>query len=75
MEMAEGIDVEDAPVFKTRDEIMKTQQVHMWTDPRRYLLATDVPNVFMSSRQGRWPVQLYRPYWLHRLKTEDGAAV
>lgn len=32
MEMAEGIDVEDAPVFKTRDEIMKTQQVHIYTD-------------------------------------------
>lgn len=26
-EMAEGIVVEDAPVFKTRDEIMKKQQV------------------------------------------------
>ncbi|XP_035522139.1 CDKN2AIP N-terminal-like protein [Morone saxatilis] len=25
-EMAEGIEVEDAPVFKTRDEIMKKQQ-------------------------------------------------
>ncbi|XP_028322793.1 CDKN2AIP N-terminal-like protein [Gouania willdenowi] len=25
-EMAEGIEVEDAPVFKTRDEIMKQQQ-------------------------------------------------
>ncbi|XP_013873865.1 CDKN2AIP N-terminal-like protein [Austrofundulus limnaeus] len=25
-EMAEGIEVEDAPVFKTRDEIMKSQQ-------------------------------------------------
>ncbi|XP_060941970.1 CDKN2AIP N-terminal-like protein isoform X2 [Limanda limanda] len=25
-EMAEGIEVEDAPVFKTRDEIMKAQQ-------------------------------------------------
>lgn len=26
-EMAEGVVVEDAPVFKTRDEIMKKQQV------------------------------------------------
>uniref|UniRef100_A0A8P4GG31 CDKN2A interacting protein N-terminal like n=1 Tax=Dicentrarchus labrax TaxID=13489 RepID=A0A8P4GG31_DICLA len=29
-EMAEGIEVEDAPVFKTRDEIMKKQQVSPW---------------------------------------------
>ena len=28
-EMAEGIEVEDAPVFKTRDEIMKKQQVYL----------------------------------------------
>lgn len=28
-EMAEGIEVEDAPVFKTRDEIVKKQQVHL----------------------------------------------
>uniref|UniRef100_A0A1A7YYF2 CDKN2A interacting protein N-terminal like n=1 Tax=Iconisemion striatum TaxID=60296 RepID=A0A1A7YYF2_9TELE len=27
-EMAEGIVVEDAPIFKTRDEIMKKQQGH-----------------------------------------------
>lgn len=30
-EMAEGVVVEDAPVFKTRDEIMKKQQVRLWT--------------------------------------------
>lgn len=30
-EMAEGIVVEDAPVFKTRDEIVKKQQVCLWT--------------------------------------------
>lgn len=29
-EMAEGIVVVDAPVFKTRDEIMKKQQVSLW---------------------------------------------
>lgn len=28
-EMAEGIEVEDAPVFTTRDEIIKKQQVQM----------------------------------------------
>lgn len=28
-EMAEGIEVEDAPVFKTRDEIVKKQQVYL----------------------------------------------
>lgn len=28
-EMAEGIEVEDAPVFKTRDEIVKKQQVRL----------------------------------------------
>ncbi|TWW75097.1 N-terminal-like protein CDKN2A-interacting protein, partial [Takifugu flavidus] len=26
VEMAEGIEVEDAPVFKTRDEIVRNQQ-------------------------------------------------
>lgn len=36
-EMAEGIVVEDAPVFKTRDEIMKKQQV-ISEDPYRKLL-------------------------------------
>lgn len=30
-EMAEGIEVEDAPVFKTRDEIVKKQQVNPYT--------------------------------------------
>lgn len=30
-EMAEGIEVEDAPVFKTRDEIVKKQQVNLYT--------------------------------------------
>lgn len=30
-EMAEGIVVEDAPVFKTRDEIIKKQQVRFYT--------------------------------------------
>lgn len=29
--MAEGIEVEDAPVFKTRDEIVKKQQVRLHT--------------------------------------------
>lgn len=29
-EMAEGIVVEDAPVFKTRDEIVKKQQVYFY---------------------------------------------
>lgn len=33
-EMAEGIVVEDAPVFKTRDEIVKKQQVCLWTHTR-----------------------------------------
>lgn len=35
-EMAEGIEVEDAPVFKTRDEIMKKQQVNLWTCTDRH---------------------------------------
>lgn len=31
-EMADGIVVEDAPVFKTRDEIIKQQQVRWHSD-------------------------------------------
>lgn len=33
--MAEGIEVEDAPVFKTRDEIVRNQQVDFWTHTLR----------------------------------------
>lgn len=38
VEMAEGIEVEDAPVFKTRDEIIKNQQVDIWTHAHTRML-------------------------------------
>ena len=61
-EMAEGIVVEDAPVFKTRDEIMKKQQVSLWKHTHTY---TSVDNskifivYFSLLSQGRWPAHLF----------------
>lgn len=46
-EMAEGIVVEDAPVFKTRDEIIKKQQVCLWTHTHTQHIHTAIMTVFV----------------------------
>lgn len=55
VEMAEGIEVEDAPVFKTRDEIVRNQQVHFLTHTQM-LNCIAVLHVFLSPNQARWTV-------------------
>uniref|UniRef100_A0A3Q3WYV5 XRN2-binding (XTBD) domain-containing protein n=1 Tax=Mola mola TaxID=94237 RepID=A0A3Q3WYV5_MOLML len=52
-EMAEGIEVEDAPVFKTRDEIMKKQQVHLQTRTHTIVFREEIIHVSVCLPQGR----------------------